>query len=214
MTSKGLALPNAAQVDAARENIRATERTNRFLTPHSPVEKQFRDAVIALAKKHSFARALVNTGRLSVATHYGDSPLSSTPNAGGALQNVALTLPDGSPGNLVALFQSAQWRTLGIVFAPVDESLAHALAALEVRYPVHFVGCASGGHNGSASATIATIREETGWLLRLCSDGYENSSDAMPHSVALIRPDLHLAATLPLSLAAIEHAIRKALALA
>ena len=125
-----------------------------------------------------------------------------------------MTLPDGSPGDLVALLLWARLMTIGIVFAPLRKPLAQALAALEARYPVRFVACPSSDHGVSGSAPLATIRDEAGGLARLCRDGTESSADATPHSFALIRPDLHLAATLPLSLAAIEGAIRKALALA
>lgn len=62
---------------AAAENIRLTGRSTRFLTPKSPAERVFRDAVLKLAEKYSFARGLVNSGRLSVPTIHHGSPLST-----------------------------------------------------------------------------------------------------------------------------------------
>lgn len=50
---------------AADENIRHSRRSTRFMTPKSPAERHFRDAVLALAHDAPFARRLVNSGRLS-----------------------------------------------------------------------------------------------------------------------------------------------------
>ncbi|HEY0939792.1 MAG TPA: FAD-dependent oxidoreductase [Steroidobacter sp.] len=47
------------------ENIMHSSRTTRFMTPKTPVERDFRDGVLALAPEFPFARALVNSGRLS-----------------------------------------------------------------------------------------------------------------------------------------------------
>jgi 3-(3-hydroxy-phenyl)propionate hydroxylase len=56
--------------EAAQENVKVTNRTARFLRPADGIERVFRDAVIALAKRYAFARPLVNTGRMSVANTY------------------------------------------------------------------------------------------------------------------------------------------------
>jgi 3-(3-hydroxy-phenyl)propionate hydroxylase len=49
----------------ADENIAASARTTRFMTPAAGVERTFRDAILHLAAKAPFARPLVNSGRLS-----------------------------------------------------------------------------------------------------------------------------------------------------
>jgi 3-(3-hydroxy-phenyl)propionate hydroxylase len=51
---------------AADENILNSTRATDFITPKSPVSRLFRDAVLALSRRHAFARSLVNSGRLSV----------------------------------------------------------------------------------------------------------------------------------------------------
>ncbi len=61
---------------AARENALQSCRAQAFITPPSRTARVFRDAVIALARDHEFARALVNTGRASVPTTYDATPLS------------------------------------------------------------------------------------------------------------------------------------------
>jgi 3-(3-hydroxy-phenyl)propionate hydroxylase len=60
---------------ATDENILNSTRSTDFITPKSPVSRMFRDAVLTLAKHHAFARALVNSGRLSVPAVLADSSL-------------------------------------------------------------------------------------------------------------------------------------------
>jgi 3-(3-hydroxy-phenyl)propionate hydroxylase len=62
---------------AADENILNSTRATDFITPKSEVSRLFRDAVLQLTKRHAFARTLVNSGRLSVATVLRDSPLNT-----------------------------------------------------------------------------------------------------------------------------------------
>jgi len=62
---------------AADENIRHSTRSADFLTPKSEMSRMFRDAVLALAEHHPFARQLVNSGRLSTASSLVDSPLNT-----------------------------------------------------------------------------------------------------------------------------------------
>ncbi len=54
------------RVLAAKENILNSTRSTDFITPKNNANKVMRDAVLSLAKEHSFARPLVNSGRLSV----------------------------------------------------------------------------------------------------------------------------------------------------
>jgi 3-(3-hydroxy-phenyl)propionate hydroxylase len=63
---------------AADENILNSTRSTDFITPKSKVSRTFRDAVLSLAKKHAFARRLVNSGRLSVPAILADSPLNTS----------------------------------------------------------------------------------------------------------------------------------------
>ena len=68
------------RVAAADENLMHSTRSTDFITPKSAVSHDFRNAVLTLAQDHAFARALVNSGRLSVPTHLLDSALN-TPDA-------------------------------------------------------------------------------------------------------------------------------------
>lgn len=62
---------------AADENIRHSTRATDFITPKTEVSRLFRDATLALAKDHPFARSLVNSGRLSTPTTLHGSPLNT-----------------------------------------------------------------------------------------------------------------------------------------
>ena len=65
------------RVAAADENLRNSTRSTDFITPKSAMSRTFRDAVLALARRHPFARRLVNSGRLSVPAVLAASPLNT-----------------------------------------------------------------------------------------------------------------------------------------
>lgn len=67
---------------ASRENILNSTRATDFITPKFAASRVFRDATLALARDFPFARALINSGRLSVPTLQPDSVLD-TPDADG-----------------------------------------------------------------------------------------------------------------------------------
>ena len=62
---------------AARENILNSTRSTDFITPKFPASRAFRDATLSLARDFPFARALINSGRLSVPTGQAGSPLDT-----------------------------------------------------------------------------------------------------------------------------------------
>ena len=79
------------RIPAADENILHSTRATDFITPKTDAARAYRDAVLALAARHPFARALVNSGRLSRPVRLLDSPL----NAAGDLWPGCL--PPGTP---------------------------------------------------------------------------------------------------------------------
>jgi 3-(3-hydroxy-phenyl)propionate hydroxylase len=80
------------RIAAADENILNSTRATDFITPKSVVSRTFRDAVLALARRHPFARRLVNSGRLSVPAVLAGSRLN-TPDS----DAFAGTLAPGAP---------------------------------------------------------------------------------------------------------------------
>jgi 3-(3-hydroxy-phenyl)propionate hydroxylase len=67
---------DAERIPAADENLLNTTRSTDFIAPKGAASRMFRDGVLALAETEPFARRLVNSGRLSVATCYDGSPLN------------------------------------------------------------------------------------------------------------------------------------------
>ena len=79
------------RIPAADENILNSTRATDFITPKTDAARAYRDAALALAGQHAFARPLVNSGRLSRPARLPDSPL----NANGDLWPDCL--PPGTP---------------------------------------------------------------------------------------------------------------------
>jgi len=179
---------------AAKENLRVTSRTNRFLAPQSAAERTLRSAALALAREYPFARPLVNTGRMSIANPYPDSPAVTA--AGWSVPNVPITLPDGSRADLVTLARSVGTAFLGILYAPTRGHEIAEFARLEaIGLPFRFFVCGRGGVGDPEGKLKAALKAE-------------------PDSFALIRPDLYLGALVPNATAAqAEGALRKALCL-
>lgn len=65
------------RVFAADDNLLNSTRSTDFITPKSTVSRAFRDAVLDLAQGYTFARPLVNSGRLSTPTPYVESSLNT-----------------------------------------------------------------------------------------------------------------------------------------
>lgn len=98
------------RMQAADENIGHSTRSTDFIAPHSQAERKLRNAVLALARKADFARRMINSGRLSVATVH-DSRLS-TPDAdvfggsvrlGAPVPDAPVRTKDGRAGQLLEM---------------------------------------------------------------------------------------------------------------
>ena len=96
------------RIQAADENIGHSTRSTDFIAPHTPAERHLRNAVLTLAPRADFARRMINSGRLSVATVY-DTPLS-TPDESSFAGSARLGAPvpdapvrtrDGAAGHLL-----------------------------------------------------------------------------------------------------------------
>lgn len=108
---------------AAVENLKVAGATARFLASLTPVEKLFRDAVLGLAREHAFARAMVNTGRMSVGNDYPPSVLA--PSGARVMPNVPVTLTDGRSAGVLDLLRGGT-HFVAIVFGDaVPEVLSH-----------------------------------------------------------------------------------------
>jgi len=192
---------DAERTFAADENIRATTRSTDFITPKGQTSRIFRDAVLRLAKRHPFARRLVNAGRLSVPAVLKDSLLNTPDSASFASTTIpgapAADAPvSGSRGDWLLGYLD-QGFTLLAFGTTVPEDAVTALARAPIPVAVVLVG-------GALAAAGADRIEDRDKLLAA-------RYDAQPGTCYLFRPDEHVCARwrsfdLACVLAAVAHA--------
>ena len=195
---------DAERVYAARENIRITTATTDFMSAKGTAALAFRDAVLELAETTPWARAFVNSGRLSTPALLSDSPLN-TPDrndfAGGPVPGAvapdAPIIKAGRDGWLVE--ELGQEITL-LVFGESGGAKA-ALAQLGTRTPP--VRLVTIGREGEDNAMLT---DRKGVAFR--------RYDAARGAAYLLRPDQHVAARWRrVEATALGAALRKALAI-
>ena len=190
---------HAERHEAAEHNVLVTNRTARFLRPADGAERLFRTAALGLARKHAFARQLVNTGRMSTPNIYTRSNACEA-TGGRATQNVVFAWADGSRGELIALMQWAGARLLLLVFGDLTGPAAQRLQKLSKDADLRCVQVIAPG--GNAAATEHVI-DTQGHLQATCH--------VFGHAWALLRPDGYLVATGESVDASLGHALTTAL---
>lgn len=178
------------RVFAADENIRVTTRTADFMTPASKASVTFRNAVLALARKHAFARALVNSGRLSVPVYLTASALNTDDSGdfesdmgpGAPCDDVATRTTSGDAWLLDQLGRG--FNVLTYVDGPSgDLDIATLRAVAGGPIPVDVV-------------VISRTGEASGSGLKVLHDHagqFQARYDARPGSTWLVRPDQYIA---------------------
>ncbi len=166
---------DAERTAAADETRLTSTRATDFMTPKSHASRVLRDAVLGLAAEHPFARALVNSGRLSVPAWLTGSPLNTSDE-------------DAFAG----------WMVPG---APADDAplgRGWLLAQLPPGFALLCFGDAAGDTAGEApgSTLEALARDPVPvHVLRLPAQGLAAQRyDAQPGTAYLLRPDQHVAA--------------------
>jgi 3-(3-hydroxy-phenyl)propionate hydroxylase len=172
---------------AADENILNSTRSTDFITPKSEVSRLFRDAVLDLARTHTFARSLVNSGRLSTPTTLTESPLN-TPVQDDSVERMVPGAP-ATDAPVRHLDGSHSWllRQLGPDFTAlvlVDDARSEDLARF------HDVAAAVGQLKVLAVAQRACVAADLIDAEGLVAQRYE----MQPGSVVLLRPDQHVCA--------------------
>lgn len=180
------------RVAAADENIMNSTRSTDFITPKSKTSLTFRNAVLTLARDHAFARALVNSGRLSVPAYLTASRLN-TPDSGDFSGDMVPGAPmDDAPlreaGKNGWLLDAVGGRFVALAYvadpAAVDTATADALRALaDAPIPVEAVLVSPKA--GNAPAGLRLVEDYAG--------RFAERFDAQPGTVYLIRPDQHVA---------------------
>ncbi|MBS0315938.1 MAG: FAD-dependent oxidoreductase [Proteobacteria bacterium] len=180
---------------AADENIQNSTRSTDFITPKSAVSKTFRNAVLELAEHYPFARALVNSGRLSVPSWLTESRLNTPdteafagdmiPGAPMADAPVQAAGGDGRGGEWLLQHLGNRFQALTYVddAGALDGATAQALSSLNAGpIPVEPLVIAK---KGSAPGGIATLIDARGRV----AERYDMKSG----TVYLARPDQHVA---------------------
>ena len=200
---------------AADENILNSTRSTDFITPKSAMSRTFRNAVLSLARQHPFARKLVNSGRLSVPTHYSHSGLNTPASdafegsmAPGAPMDDAPVEAQGQPGWLL---QHLGNRFQVLVYAEGPEALSGPLLdSLQVLsqglVPVQAVVVSPVALTPPTDGpAMSCLVDSKGLVAQRC--------DLRPGSALLIRPDQHVAARWrSLDTAAVQSALARATA--
>jgi 3-(3-hydroxy-phenyl)propionate hydroxylase len=176
---------DSERIGAADENIVATTRSTDFITPKGNASRTFRNAVLALAKEHPFARRLVNSGRLSVPAILERSILN-TPDLPGDVFSCTM-VPGACAADAPVAGPNGDWLLAhlagGFALLAFDASVpAGAIAALAAA-PIPCTVVQAGG-----SPTLGALRIED-------KDGLlAQRYDAHPNTCFLLRPDQHICA--------------------
>ncbi|MBZ0215308.1 MAG: FAD-dependent monooxygenase, partial [Fimbriimonadaceae bacterium] len=156
---------------AANDNIGNSTRATDFISPKSPVSRMFRNATLNLAEYADFAQKLVNSGRLSLPSHY-DTPLT-TPDTDtfGGTASLGFVCPDAPMTN-------AAGEDVWLLDAMVDGFTAIYVA--NDKTPPEL----------GDSVKLITIGRDLTDKEGLFAERY----DAQPGNLYLIRPDQYLCA--------------------
>jgi 3-(3-hydroxy-phenyl)propionate hydroxylase len=174
----------------ADENMQLSRRAAEFLNPSSAHSLAVRNAVLALAPRHPFAKVLINTGRLSVAPNLRGSWLLTpdgdawdTPLTPG---NAAIDAPAGENGWLIEYLTGA--FTLMVYAQDRDQLDAETILALERlasdATPVESLMVLS--RVGHGAGRIPTLHDRGGLIRK--------RYDLSPGAAYLFRPDQHVCA--------------------
>lgn len=187
---------------AADENILNSTRSTDFITPKSAVSRVFRDAVLSLARRHDFARRLVNSGRLSVPAVLRDSTLNTAERDRfdrGLMPGTACVdapvLCDGAPDWLLAHLGG---RFTVLLFAGsegIGTDVHAAIAqARSLGVPMDVVVIEPEGGSPIAERLADEASAIGAKVLRDVEGHVARRYDAAPGTAYLMRPDQHVCA--------------------
>ena len=184
---------NDERIAAADESLLNSTRSTDFMTPKSAVSRCFRNAVLTLASEFPFARALVNSGRLSVPTFLTASRLN-TPDVdafdgimvpGAPMDDAPVRSGAGESWLLHHVGERFTLMLFADDAAALDAATLDALASL-AQGPLRVVSLVVAPRAGSAPRGTTLIEDAKGLVRR--------RYDARAGTVYLLRPDQHVAA--------------------
>ena len=169
-------------------------RSTDFITPKSKTSLMFRNATLSLAREHAFARALVNSGRLSVPAILTESGLN-TPDSdvfagdmvpGAPMDDAPMRLDgtdtwllDNVGRRFMVLLYVSDLGTVSATLVEQFKPLADGPLAPELVLVADKL-------TGTTPQGIRVLEDQAG--------RFAERFDAQPGSTYLIRPDQHVAA--------------------
>ena len=176
---------DAERRHAADENIRHTTRSTEFITPKGNASRHFRDATLMLAKRHAFARTLVNSGRLSVPATLADSPLNTPDVAADAFG--ATMAPGTCAADAPVRGPRGDW-----LLPHLDEGFT--LLAFGTAVPVDAVAALERGAIGCAVVQVSSAGTAAARAITDRDGVVTGRYGAKPGTCYLFRPDQHVCA--------------------
>ena len=178
---------------AADENLMNSTRSTDFITPKSKTSLTFRNAVLSLAREHKFARALVNSGRLSVPAYLTESRLNTPDRDTFAGDMVPGAPMDDAPmqvaGKDVWLLDQVGNQFIALVYVNDLGSVTtdrlnefKALASQSIAVEVVLIAA----NAGAGVQGVGVLVDRAG--------RFAERFDAQDGTTYLIRPDQHVAA--------------------
>jgi 3-(3-hydroxy-phenyl)propionate hydroxylase len=184
---------------AALENEAVTDATMRFMVPHGPLRRLQRDAILRGSLRLRQLRRLVNSGRLAQPFVYADSPIIARPKADHRLPIIGAVVPDAGcsalasgPGVSAGIHRIRDM--LGDQFVALllvngeEQAAATGVRAARLSWAAPCRVAVLGATRRLAGVTV--LSDPRGELRRTFGGA---GSYAF-----LVRPDGHLAASLPL----------------
>ncbi|WP_116473598.1 FAD-dependent oxidoreductase [Zobellella maritima] len=177
---------------AADENILNSTRSTDFISPKNKVSRVFRDQTLALARDYPFARAFVNSGRLSLPSKLLDSQLNTADRDMFSDRQAPGVVATDGPVRIHTGEDSWLLNQLGNEFCAVffAENVARipvtTLQSLrQGAIPIRPLVILAQGARGSCNDLII-MQDKEGVLFE--------RFDATPGSLYLFRPDQHVCA--------------------
>ena len=141
---------HAERAPAADDNILHSSRSTNFIAPPNDAAQSFRDAALSLAAEHPPMRRYVNSGRLSTAAVYADSPLNGGDDFtadGSAPGSAVVDAPIVRCGQTDWLINVLRDDFNLLLFTTPDDDLRRQAADCENKLPLtcHFIAPQGGG---------------------------------------------------------------------
>ena len=182
---------------AAIENLAVTDASMRFMVPHGPVRRGARNAILRGSVRFATLRRLVNSGRLSQPFTYGASPVVAPAHederlpAHGSVAPDARCTPLGRERNVARLRDliGPEFLVLLVCRTTPERAAAMAIRATALAWPAPCRVAVLGADRPLRGVSV--LRDDAGELVR--------AYGAAGSRAWLIRPDGHLAGSMPLA---------------